>query len=193
MAPIGVQELHRCAGRRLVVRDQAVGADSTVALTQGNGEGGAIRHGANILLPDEKEIVAERVGLYDLQRTGGHFLQNASRCQPNRRTSARGIALNVPTKNVLNTVPFQPLCRRDFTGNRSSTIRMSRNPASRARNSPALYLRRTGASSCSSGTFINFDNALSQEIRLYTWNTACPPGFNTRRHSFTRLCGSLVY
>src|SRR5437879_2165217 len=31
----------------------------------------------------------------------GYFLQNANRCQPNRRTIGRGKALKVPTKTLL--------------------------------------------------------------------------------------------
>ena len=46
---------------------------------------------------DEEEVVAERVRFDEL-----HLRQNARRCQPNRRTSDRGRALNVPTKKVLN-------------------------------------------------------------------------------------------
>ena len=72
-------------------------------------------------------------------RAGDAFRQNASRCQPNRRTSARGSALNVPTKNVLKASPFHPPWSRDFTGKRSSTMRTSRKSREQARNSPALY------------------------------------------------------
>ena len=71
----------------------------------------------------QQKIVAQRMGLDQL-----HLRQNASRCQPNRRTSRRGRALKVPTKIVLNTRPFHPPCSRDFTGKRSSTIRISRKP-----------------------------------------------------------------
>src|SRR6185503_20667377 len=102
---------------------------------------------------DEDEIVSERMSFDDHDRP--HLRQNARRCHPNRLTSDRGNALNPPTKNVLKSVPFHPPCRRDFTGKRSSTIRISRNPPNSWRNSPALYFKRTGASSCSRGTFIN--------------------------------------
>ena len=44
------------------------------------------------------------------------LVANAIKCHPSGRTSARGSALNVPTKNVLKAVPFHPLCSRDFTG-----------------------------------------------------------------------------
>src|SRR5262249_14469185 len=91
---------------------------------------------------------------------------NAIRCHPSGRTHARGNALNVPTKSVLKAVPFHPLCRRDLTGNRSGTIRTSENGVSRFRNSAMLNVRRTGASSCSSSTFISFDRAFSQDTRL---------------------------
>src|SRR5262245_48113501 len=119
---------------------------------------------------DQNEIVPEGVSFDDHDRP--HFRQNARRCHPKRLTSGRGSALNAPTKNVLNSVPFQPPWSRDFTGNRSSTMRTSRKSFSSRRNSPLLYLRSTGASSCSSGTFINFESAFNQEIRLYTWKTA---------------------
>src|SRR5262249_8887029 len=109
----------------------------------------------------EEEIVAERVCLDQ-----PHFRQNARRCQPKRLTSERGSALKAPTKNVLNAMPFQPPWSRDFTGKRSSTMRTSENAPSRSRNSAALYFFSTGASSCSSGTFMTLDNAFSQEIRL---------------------------
>ena len=33
--------------------------------------------------------------------------------------------MNVPTNIVLNATPFHPLCKRDFTGKRSGTIRVS--------------------------------------------------------------------
>src|SRR5918996_1428945 len=86
-----------------------------------------------------QEVVAVGVPLDD------HFVQNASRCHPKRRTIERGSALNVPTKNVLNTTPFQPPCSRDFTGKRSSTMRTSRKWRKSVRNSAAVYLRSTGA------------------------------------------------
>src|SRR6185295_7674570 len=140
---------------------------------------------------DEDEIISERMSFDDHDRP--HLRQNARRCHPKRLTSARGSALNAPTKNVLKSVPFHPPCRRDFTGKRSSTIRTSRNPRSNWRNSPALYFKSTGASSCSSGTFINFESAFNHEMRLYAWKTASPPGFNTRRHSSTSCCGCAVY
>ena len=54
-----------------------------------------------------------------------YFWQNAIKCQPSGRTSDRGSALKVPTNIVLNATPFQPLCRRDFTGKRSGTMRVS--------------------------------------------------------------------
>ena len=72
----------------------------------------------------------------------------------------------MPTKKVLNARPFQPPCRRDFTGKRSGTIRTSANGASRALNSAIEYFTSTGASSCSSGTFITFDRAFSHDTRL---------------------------
>src|SRR5437762_7478913 len=115
---------------------------------------------------DQHEIISERMSFDDHDRP--HFRQNARRCHPNRLTSDRGSALKAPTKNVLNSVPFHPPWRRDFTGKRSSTMRTSRNPPSSCRNSAALYLSRTGASSCSSGTFISFESAFNHEIRLYT-------------------------
>ena len=74
--------------------------------------------------------------------------------------------MKVPTNRVLNAVPFQPPCSRDLTGNRSGTIRTSSNGDSSARNSPMVYLRSTGASSCSSATFITFDSPFSHEMRL---------------------------
>src|SRR4051794_27325489 len=114
----------------------------------------------------EDKIISERMRFDDHDRP--HLRQNARRCHPKRLTTDLGSALKVPTKNVLKSVPFHPPCRRDFTGKRSSTMRTSRNPASSCRNSPAVYFRRTGASSCSRGTFISFDSALSHDIRLYT-------------------------
>ena len=54
------------------------------------------------LLGHEQKIVAVRVPLDDRNARGiSYTSQNASRCQPKRRTSARGIALNTPTKHVL--------------------------------------------------------------------------------------------
>src|SRR3954447_14281194 len=114
----------------------------------------------------EDKIISERMSFDDHDRP--HFRQNASRCHPKRLTIERGSALKVPTKNVLKAVPCHPPCRRDFTGKRSSTMRTSRNARRSCRNSPAVYFNSTGASSCSRGTFISFDNALSQEILLYT-------------------------
>ena len=46
---------------------------------------------------DIEEVVAEGVRLCESH----YFLQNARRCQPNRRTSALGKALNVPTNSPL--------------------------------------------------------------------------------------------
>ena len=85
---------------------------------------------------DQQEVVSEGVSLDERDRL--YLRQNARRCQPKRRTSDRGSALKVPTNKVLNSMPFHPPCRRDFTGKRSSTIRTSRKSASSARNSPAL-------------------------------------------------------
>src|SRR5690348_13070502 len=113
---------------------------------------------------DKHEIVPEGVSFDDHDRP--HLRQNARRCHPKRLTSDRGSALKVPTKNVLKSVPFHPPCRRDFTGNRSSTIRTSRKPLSSARNSAALYFFSTGASACSRGTFITFESAFSHDTRL---------------------------
>ena len=96
----------------------------------------------------------------------GYFLQNPIRCHPNRRTSHRGMALNVPTKRPLKAAAFQPLCKRDFTGNRSGTIRASEKPPSKHRNSAIEYFFSTGASACSSPTPTTFDKAFSQDTRL---------------------------
>src|SRR3972149_4877655 len=156
MAAIGVQQLHGRAACRLAIDDEAVRADAAVALAHGPGEPRAIDVSLDLPFVGQQEVVAERMCL---DHAGpSHLRQNASRCQPNRRTSGRGSALKGPTKNVWNTAPSQPPCRRDFTGKRSSTIRTSRNPRNMARNSPALYFFSTGASSCSRGTFISFDN-----------------------------------
>src|SRR5216683_7422595 len=78
-------------------------------------------------LLDVDEVVAVGVGLGEFDHwviwLSGHFLQKASKCQPKRRTSERGRALNVPTKTPLYKAPFQPPCRRERTGKRSGTIR----------------------------------------------------------------------
>src|SRR5205085_11641560 len=108
---------------------------------------------------DEHEIISKRVSFDD--HDWPHLRQNARRCHPKRLTSDRGSALNVPTKSVLKSVPFHPPCSRDLTGNRSSTIRTSRNARRSLRNSAALYFNSTGASSCSSGTLISFERAFS--------------------------------
>ncbi len=92
--------------------------------------------------------------------------QKAIRCQPSGRTQARGRALKVPTNRPLKATAFQPWCRRDLTGNRSGTRRTSAKGASSTRNSPIEYFLSTGASSCSSATFMTFDSAFSHEIRL---------------------------
>lgn len=92
--------------------------------------------------------------------------QNAMRCQPNRRTQARGIALKVPTNTPLKAAAFHPVCKRDFTGNRSGTIRTSENPCSNRSNSGIEYLFRTGASACSSPTPITVDMAFNHDTRL---------------------------
>ena len=81
---------------------------------------------------DECEARVERV----MRRV--YFRQNASRCQPKRRTQARGSALNVPTNSALNSVPFQPLCSRLFTGNRSGTISTDENAAEQRRGTRAI-------------------------------------------------------
>src|SRR5207237_3950780 len=160
-AAIRIQKTHRRAARPVAVKDDAIGADAAVTLAHGARQCGAIREGRRGLLLHEEEIVAVCVRL-----DHRHLRQKATRCQPNRRTHARGSALNVPTKNVLNSIPFHPPCSRDFTGNRSSKMRTSRNPESTARNSAALYFFSTGASSCSRPTFISLESAFSQEIRL---------------------------
>src|SRR5262249_16897348 len=95
-----------------------------------------------------------------------HFRQKASRCQPNRRTKGRGSALKVPTNSPWHAAPFHPPCRRDLPGNRSGTMAPCVNPLTRRRNSPMLNLSSTGASSCSSPTFISFERPLSHETRL---------------------------
>src|SRR6185312_17337982 len=94
-----------------------------------------------------QEVVAVGLSL-DQQHQLFALWQKANRCQPSWRTQARGTALNVPTKNVLNAAPFHPLWSRDFTGNRSATIStLGKTPTSRC-NSPHVYRRSTGASSC---------------------------------------------
>src|SRR4029450_9842909 len=95
-----------------------------------------------------------------------HLRQKASRCQPKRWTHDRGSELKVPTNRPLYTAPFHPPCRRDLTGKRSAVTCTWLNPASSSLNSPMLNLRMTGASSCSSPTFISFDSAFSQDMRL---------------------------
>ena len=113
-----------------------------------------------------------------------------TRCQPKRRTIARGSALNVPTKKVLNAAPFHPLCSRDLTGKRSYTTFTLLNPSSSDVNSRGENLRSTGAPSCSRSTRINFESALSHDCRLYAWRMASPPGFSTRRIWRSAAAGS---
>ena len=171
-AGVGVEELHRRALVAQLVDDQPVRANPTVSVADLAGEGQRISEPREVEGIDEEEVVAERVRFDQL-----HLRQNARRCHPKRFTSDRGRALKVPTNMVLNTKPFHPPWRRDLTGNRSSTISTSLNPSSRDLNSAALYLPSTGASSCSSGTFISFESALSHDTRLYTWKIASCPGF----------------
>ena len=79
----------------------------------------------------------------------------------------RGSALNVPTKNVLNSMPFQPPCSRDFTGKPLfDDPDVAEAVQQRAELARRCTCSSTGASSCSSGTFISFDSAFSHEMRL---------------------------
>ena len=95
--------------------DQPIGADPVMAVAD-SARKGAQLNALELGGRGEQKIVAIRVRLDEAR---SHFRQIASRCHPSGRTIARGSALKAPTKQVLNTAPFHPLCRRDFTGNRS--------------------------------------------------------------------------
>ena len=72
-------------------------------IADGAGQRWSIGVAGELALVQEQEVIAVGVCFDEI-----HFSQKASKCQPNRRTNDRGSALNVPTKNVLNTSPFQP-------------------------------------------------------------------------------------
>ncbi len=118
-AAIGIQQRHRGAVRGPRIQNQPVGPDAAVPVAQFLGQPRE-RLAAHRAPVDVKKVVAVGVALRECDH---RLRQNASRCQPKRRTSGRGRVLNVPTKSRLYIAPFQPPCSRDFTGNRSGTIR----------------------------------------------------------------------
>ncbi len=123
-AAVSVVQPHLGAVTGPPEQDQPVGAGPGVARAQLAGKGRTVGP-AEVVGLEIQEVVAVRVGLQHIdghgltRPCGRYFRQNASRCHPNRRTSGLGMALNVPTKRLLYRAPFQPPCRRDFTGKRS--------------------------------------------------------------------------
>ena len=85
-------------------RDQAVGADAAMPLAQFTRERRAIGAGGTSSSRSSRKSFPNACALTQIL----HLVQKASRCQPKRRTQARGSALKVPTKNVLNKRPLPP-------------------------------------------------------------------------------------
>src|SRR5581483_10872625 len=90
-AAVRVQQRHL----RAVVDDQTIAADASMAVAELPRE--RIQSPAgDVRVTDVQEVVAVRVCFCDV-----HFVQNASKCHPNRRTSTRGSRLKVPTNSPL--------------------------------------------------------------------------------------------
>ena len=91
------------AGRK---RIESVGADAGVAFAQLPRQRRPV-HPAGVVGLEIEEVVAVGVGFQQVDWHGltrsrrRYFRQNASKCQPNRRTRGLGMALKVPTKRRL--------------------------------------------------------------------------------------------
>jgi hypothetical protein len=97
-AAIGIEQPHRHRIPGPLVDDEAIGADAGVPIAH------LARERIECGVPDLGSLHVQKVvavGMCLCESHSFYFRQNASRCQPKRRTSGRGSALNVPTKAPL--------------------------------------------------------------------------------------------
>ena len=94
-----------------------------------------------------------------------HFRAERQQVPAEPPHGGRGSALNVPTKQVLNTIPFtavQPRLHREPLGHDFHGAK----PETRRLNSPMLNPWQDRGIVVLGPTFISFDNAFSQDTRL---------------------------